>query len=671
MSDSTQRLQTQQAPRGHAHLNSHKNGQPARKTAKNTTPDDAYQPKTIDPLAAQNGALRHILRSGDTDKLSDLKDNRITPQHFQDPNARTIAEVLWTQSETRIDDGTPEGQPAPIDLASIAKVLSDRAQTDAFAALFADVMPTPDPDPAFRDCLHAVLNWKRAAKSAAPISEFALDEIGNGKRFAAENTAEMRYCTVREKWLIYKNGRWQPDNHGEAERRAKRISLAVAEAAAREVNDDQRSRLLKHAQTLTRRTTRETMLKDATSEDGIPVTPDQFDNDLNVLNMSNGTLDLQTFALQSHNPQRLLSLQSPVAFDPGADCPIWRHCMNRWIADDATRLFLQDAIGVTLSGKVFDEFFIFLYGDGDNGKSTFLRVLEWLMGSYWHKTQAETIMQARDQRQANAPAPEKLALKGARLVTVHEIDRKHILNATLIKDLTGRDAITARGLFEKLETTFEPQFTLWMFGNGKPQIKDTSGGMWRRPRLIDFGQPIPASERDPQLGDKLCAELPGILNWAIEGLRRVYDRGLIVPDAVKAATAEYQAEQDAMSGFIGECCTIGKVYKASAAALWKEWGEWCLANGEPEGSQRAFGLELKRRKFEKTPGRGGVIWEGIGLKVRETQPEPPKNDDSVNLVNLVNDIPVKSLTGSVYARTLSEEGSQGSQGSQNRQKVTL
>jgi putative DNA primase/helicase len=419
---------------------------------------------------------------------------------------------------------------------------------------------------------------------------------------------------VREQWQAYKAGRWQPDEHGEAERRAKITGRDVAAEAAGKPNDDRRARLLKHALTLTKRATRETMLKDAASEPRMTVTPEDFDNDLNLFNVANGTLDLKTLKFHTHNPTDLLTRQSPVCFDSNAKCPTWRKCMERWIPDEETRKHLQDLAGASLSGVVFDEFFVFLYGDGDNGKSTFLRVLEWLLGTYGHKTQAETIMQAKDKRKSEAPSPELLALKGARLVTVHEIDNKHTLNAALIKDLTGRDRITARGLFEKRPTTFDPQFTLWMFGNGKPKIEDTSGGMWRRPRLIPFGQPIPTNERDPLLGDKLRAELPGILNWALEGLKRVHERGLPVPEAVTRAVAEYRAEQDALASFIAERCITGAQCTATANELWETWKSWCAQNGEREGTQRAFGIELKKQsRFEAYPGNKGRSWRGIGL----------------------------------------------------------
>jgi putative DNA primase/helicase len=447
-------------------------------------------------------------------------------------------------------------------------------------------------------------------------TSFSLDEIGNGARFAALHRADMRYCSVRQCWLIFAGGRWQIDEKGAAEARAKAIGRSVVAEAASETDDDRRSRMLKHALTLTKRATRETMLKDAASEPGMMVTPEQFDTTLHLFNVTNGTLDLNSFELRPHDPHDLLTHFSPVTFKQDADCPTWRRCMERWMPDQGTRDYCQDTFGLSLSGTVVEAFFNFLFGDGDNGKSTFLRMLELLMGSYSHKTQAETIMQARDQRKPGAPSPELLALKGARLVTVHEIDNKHKLNATLIKDMTGSDTVTARGLFDKRPTTFEPQFTLWMFGNGKPQIPDTSGGMWRRVRLINFGQPIPKSERDPHLSQNLRDELPGILNWALEGLRRVQQHGLIVPDAVIQATEEYRAEQDPFTDFLNEQCVIGPRLRVKNSDLWRAWFDWCKENGDREGTQRALGVELTRRKFPaysngKERGREGLTLKSL------------------------------------------------------------
>lgn len=460
---------------------------------------------------------------------------------------------------------------------------------------------------------HAQTNGRPTAMEPPSAPDFSLDEIGNGQRFTARHGHDLRFCSVREQWQHYSAGRWQPDEHGEAERRAKQTGRDVTAEAAREANDDKRARLLKHAITLTKRATRETMLKDAASEPGMMVTPEMFDCEPHLLNVRNGVIDLRTFEFRPHNSGLLLSKQAGAAFNPNVTAPTWSAALELWMPDAEARDYLQDTAGLSLSGEVPDEFFNFICGPGENGKSTFLRTLEQLAGSYTHRTPAETLMLMREQRRAGAPAPELVALQGARLVTVAEVDKSHRLSTALVRDLTGRDKISARGVFAKRAIEFQPQFTLWLNGNHRPRITDGTHGMWRRVRVLEFTQQITAEQRDSHLGDKLRRELPGILNWALEGLRRVQQRGLIVPASVQAATDEYRAEQDTFAGFLSNCCTTGPKCEATAAQLWRAWCAWCSENGEREGTQRALGLELKRRNFKNEPKRDGVKWFGVGL----------------------------------------------------------
>jgi putative DNA primase/helicase len=627
-SATTQSALQSRAPKNGPQSNGAAPHKPAPQVLAAPKPDE-YTPQIIALADALAGFAFHAT-TGDDDRYEHISKGK-TPkgkpldllkklQEFDKPTAAILEALKWCH----------ENPQSGFDYPAVAARLSDIGKTKAAQVLDSAIYSKIARETNFLDCVETILNYKgtpefKAAQAAEQLAaDFPLDEIGNGRRFAAANRYDMRFCGVREKWLVFKDGRWMPDESGAAEQRAKAVGQQIAAEAAAQPDDDKRARLLKHALTLTKRVTRETMLKDAASEDGMRTTPEQFDCDPHLFNCANGTLNLKTFEFRPHAAADLLTLQSPVVYDPNATCPTWRACMARWMPDEATREYDQDCAGISLSGEIFEEFFNFIFGEGDNGKSSKIRVMERIFGSYWHKTQAETIMQARDRRQPNAPSPELLALKGARLVTVHEIDSKHQINAPLIKDLTGRDAITARGLFEKRPTTFEPQFTLWMFGNSKPQIKDTSGGMWRRVRLIDFGQPIPPHERDPQLNQKLRAELSGILNWMLEGLRRVYERGLLVPDTVKTATNGYRAEQDAMSGFIADCCVIAANCTASAADLWAAWCQWCGDNGERQGTQTALGLELKRRKFENFTSGGKKKWSGIGLKRPENEPDEPK-----------------------------------------------
>jgi putative DNA primase/helicase len=440
---------------------------------------------------------------------------------------------------------------------------------------------------------------------APTAGAYSLDEIGNGEMFAADNCELVRFCHTRSEWMLFADGVWKVDLTRKINQLAKSTGRRAIARAAAMTDPDARSSHLKHYSKMGQQATRNAMITDAASEPTLAADLSQFDCNPHLFNCKNGTVDLATGVFREHRASDLLSFQSPVAYDRAAKCHLWEKCLERWIPDAETRLYLQDSVGLTLSGLVIDEFFNFLHGDGGNGKSKFTGAIEALMGSYWHKTESETLMDAKNARNSGAPNAALLQLKGARLVTAHEIAAHHTLSAALIKDLTGRDAITARGMYEKQSTTFLPQFTLWFFGNYKPKISDSSAGMWRRVRVIEFGQPIAEAEKDRGLSQKLEAELPGILNWALEGLLRVQRRGVFVPESVLSATAEYKAEQDPLAEFLSDCCELHPTLSISNANLWTMWETWAIDNGEDAKSARFLTQQLTRRGLE-TYKSGGV-----------------------------------------------------------------
>jgi hypothetical protein len=138
------------------------------------------EPRLLDSFTAECSALRQIIRAGDVEKFGNLKRN-VDPEHFQDPNTRTIAEVLWQQYEAG----------AAIDSLTIGAELKKANQTGAFDSLF-DLMMAPEREPDFRDCVHTVLNWKRAAQSTLSAGQY--------QTFTFKDMARL----PRQQWLIRK-----------------------------------------------------------------------------------------------------------------------------------------------------------------------------------------------------------------------------------------------------------------------------------------------------------------------------------------------------------------------------------------------------------------------------------------------------------------------------------
>ena len=247
------------------------------------------------------------------------------------------------------------------------------------------------------------------------------------------------------------------------------------------------------------------------------------------------------------------------------------------MADDPELVsYLQRVLGYAISGYTDEQVLFFLYGTGANGKSTLLNVLRHLLGpAHCFNLPAETIA-ARQQR--GGATPELARLPGARVVLTNEIEDGSFLAESLVKQMTGGDAMIARNLYQP-PFEFTPQFKLFMAANHMPVVRGTDYGIWRRIHLVPFAVTIRPDERDPNLPSKLISELPGILNWALEGYRQWRKRGLDPPEGVVEAVREYREEMDVLGQWLEVCCEIGETFEIAAADAYSSYRHWAIANG--------------------------------------------------------------------------------------------
>jgi putative DNA primase/helicase len=433
-------------------------------------------------------------------------------------------------------------------------------------------------------------------------------DTGNAERLADRHRPELRYVHLWKKSLVWDGMRWKVDDLGRAMAFTKDVarSILIEAAAAPEAERECLMAFARRSESANRRTA---MLNLVTSEDGIPISHLSLDVDPMLLNVINGTIELRTGRIRGHRQEDLLTCLAPVKYDAAADAPIFRQFLERVQPLEEMRAFLQRAVGMTLSGQVFDQVLLFLYGLGANGKTVFLRLMQALLGlDYAHQAPTELLVAKQ-----NRGHPTELAsLFRKRLVVCTEIGSGLRLNEQLVKQLTGGDLITARRMKEDF-WTFPPTHKLWIAGNHKPVIRGTDEGMWRRILLVLFSVTIPPDERDPDLFEKLTKELPGILNWAIEGCLLWQREGLNPPPAVMAATAEYREEQDTLAEFLSSECVFNEKAEVSAKDLYAAYVRWCEGAGEKPLEQRTFGVRLTERGLGKKK-ISIVVYLGIGLK---------------------------------------------------------
>jgi putative DNA primase/helicase len=167
--------------------------------------------------------------------------------------------------------------------------------------------------------------------------------------------------------------------------------------------------------------------------------------------------------------------------------------------------------------------------------------------------------------------------------------------------------------------TFTPTFKLVIAGNHKPSLRSVNEAIRRRFHLVPFDVTIPEAERDLDLAEKLRAEWPGILSWAIEGCLAWQREGLNPPDVVRQATAQYLENEDHIGRWIDECCVTAKRVCSKTPILYRNYCQWCEANNERALSSKSFSPELDLRGFTVEHGEYGNVRWGIELKNTSTE----------------------------------------------------
>lgn len=450
------------------------------------------------------------------------------------------------------------------------------------------------------------------AEAAPELRILNLTDLGNAERFAKTYAERARYCHAWRAWLVWDGRRWARDLDGQALRWAKGAVRSIYAEAASVADDDQRAAVAKWALRSENLQRVRAMLELAQSEAGIPIAPADLDRDPFLFNCANGTLDLRSGLLHPHDPEDLLTKIAPVPFDPDAQCPLWLAFLDRIFGGNARLIaFIQTALGYTLTADVSEQKLFLQYGTGANGKTVFTRIQSAILGEYAAQTPMATLM-----AKTGDAIPNDIArLVGARLVTASEAEEGQRLAESLIKQMTGGDTLTARFLHAEF-FEFVPTFKLWLASNHKPAIRGTDYAIWRRLLLVPFAVTIPCKEQDPHLAEKLMAELPGILAWAVEGCMMWQAHGLEAPPEVLQATAEYRDEQDQVGAFVAECCVAAEDATARAGELYAAYREWCDRSGERPLSGTMFGRRLTERGYDKVRTKY-VRYLGIGLLASE------------------------------------------------------
>ncbi|CAA9448057.1 hypothetical protein AVDCRST_MAG82-3523 [uncultured Rubrobacteraceae bacterium] len=390
-------------------------------------------------------------------------------------------------------------------------------------------------------------------------------------------------------WKKYENGLWLP----EPEFSIKRRIVAALEAAKPEGVRPTSGKLS---------SVHELARVDAAVEDEL------WDSDPDILVCRNGALHIPTRKLLPHSPDHYATGAVPYDYDPDAEAPTWMRVLGEVLGEDLAAFF-QEFAGYAATPDTRLETALWLCGQPGGGRSTLLSGLGAMLGP---RVGVLGLGEIERNRFALSQLPGKFLLTATEQPGGY-MRASHVLN-TLIS-----------GEPLQVERKFRDPFTLvprckicWAM-NEIPRLKSASDGLFRRVKVIQL-DPIPESERDPEIKKKVEEEGSGILNWSLDGLERLRERGRFeIPKAVREATEGFRLTNDVPKMFVKEVCITDEAdaCKMQAQELYKAYRGWCRDNGHQPKSATAMATEWVRllRELEPEPD-SEVVGKETHVKLR-------------------------------------------------------
>lgn len=336
---------------------------------------------------------------------------------------------------------------------------------------------------------------------------------------------------------------------------------------------------------------------------------DDFNRNPYLVNVRNGLLDIRNMSFKEHTPSYLSTVQLNVEYNPQVDCPQFKKFLNE-VLDCKLIPLVQEIVGYLLTTNTASQKAFVFWGPARTGKSTLLWVVEYLL--LGKKNVSNIPWQEIGDKFKTAELLGKLAN------VFSDLPSKSIDDTGIFKVVTGEDYLMAEKK-NKNPFKFKPFARLVFSCNELPRnYVDRTEGFYRRLIIVPFNRQIEKNKIDKALKYKFQREKEGIFNWALEGLKRLYENNFEfseneLTDGVKK---EYKRENNNVISFVEECCELDGLFSCSRIEIYEAYKEFCVEAGLKALSQIKFNKELEGN-FNITRSRSGKLrsWNGVRIKL--------------------------------------------------------
>jgi putative DNA primase/helicase len=334
----------------------------------------------------------------------------------------------------------------------------------------------------------------------------------------------------------------------------------------------------------------------------------------NLICFENGVLDINAMMLKPHSKDYFFRNMIHAEYKPEAKAEAFLKWLNEVLPDADAQKTVQEMFGYCLFRDYPLHHLFFLVGSGRNGRSTLLRTLEALLGK---------------ENCASVPLellPERFQttnLIGKMVNVVSEPRSRKMLDTPILKKLTGGDSVEAEFKGKQKTTHFTNYAKIIVLANELPPVRDDSYGWWERVILIEFPVSIPEDKRISNIEHRWLSsseERSGIINWALEGLKRILANDKFTKtEAMRNQIEQYKRWSNPAQYFLEKYCEYAPKLWITKKALYEAYKLICEEEGLQILSEEAFAKEVRKQPRvtfakKRVEGKTERVWIGIQLK---------------------------------------------------------
>ncbi|WP_440614948.1 DNA primase family protein [Bacillus subtilis] len=362
------------------------------------------------------------------------------------------------------------------------------------------------------------------------------------------------------------------------------------------------------------------------------ITVEEMNTNRNYINVRNGMLSMSTFTLHPHSPEFLSTVQIPIEYDPTATAPHFMNFMKDITIDDSQLISVhQELVGYWLTVETKAEKAVYYYGSGANGKSVMASIVTALVGE-------DNVSSVPLSEFSQTFGMESLIGKSLNIAAENEMGGK-ALRTENFKAIVSGDNITINIKYRP-SISYTPFCRLLFLVNSLPDSMDVTNGYFRKLMIIPFKRTFGKEERNVHLKQSLLRELPGILNWAIEGLKQLRANNYQFShcDAIEECHRAYYAEQNPVKEFYHEHIVLEDGVRTKQSDFHHKYMHWLNMQGiDDKGTKskqvfwRHFKIVLENENIQivKKKIQGTFYFEGIRIEGLDNTSLPTLNGNII------------------------------------------